>query len=340
VGERVYQKRGTWYGWFYDRAGKRKTICLWTKDKRTAQLKLRREERQAHGEDHNAADAPPWTIVEAVDDWLAHGLVGKSPDTVDYYRSKSGHLNRILGNVDVNALAADRVAKYITQRNGEEFARMHTIKKEMTALRQCLAWAKKHGRMVNDPRALVPEIKDDYVPRKRFLRPDEFEQLVASFKRKHRRDWLLVCTYTGGRQGEVERLSWPDVDLSSSWLTLPGTKTRKARRPIPIHDSLRAVLVGIKRRKDGLVVGPWEGVVEDLRKKCLELELEKVSPNDLRRTFASWLVQRGTPLKVVADLLGHTSTVMVERVYGHLINDNLRDAVRLLPRRRLRVARR
>lgn len=342
MGERLYRKRGnpTWYGWYYDRSGKRKPVCLKTHDKRTASLKLRRDERQAHGEDHDAADAPPYLVMAAMGDWLQHGLVGKSAGTKDYYSIKSGHLNRLLGNHDVNGLGAEDVSKYITTRREEEKASQHTVSKEMTTLRLCLRWAHeqrwKDGglRMVRDPRPLVPEMKSGYMPRKRFLERAEFERLADSFKRKHRRDWIVVATYTGGRDSEVGGIRWTDVDFLGGWVTLNGTKTEKAQRNIPMHQSLRAALMGMPRRKDGLVVGPWGGVVEDMRKHCLELGIEKASPNDLRRTFASWLVQAGVPLKVVAELLGHTSTAMVEKVYGHLVNDNLRDAVKLLPRRR------
>ena len=41
------------------------------------------------------------------------------------------------------------------------------------------------------------------------------------------------------------------------------------------------------------------------------------TPNDLRRTFASWLKQSGQDSLVVARLMGHTSTRMVELVYGY-----------------------
>ncbi|MGH7179913.1 MAG: tyrosine-type recombinase/integrase, partial [Tepidisphaeraceae bacterium] len=54
-------------------------------------------------------------------------------------------------------------------------------------------------------------------------------------------------------------------------------------------------------------------------------------PNDLRRTFASWLVQQGVPLLTVATLMGHSSTRMVERVYGRLSKQNLDSAIALLP---------
>jgi integrase len=48
-----------------------------------------------------------------------------------------------------------------------------------------------------------------------------------------------------------------------------------------------------------------------------------VTPNTLRHTFASWAIQRGVPLFHVAKALGHASTAMVEKHYGHLAPDHL-----------------
>lgn len=42
----------------------------------------------------------------------------------------------------------------------------------------------------------------------------------------------------------------------------------------------------------------------------------RVTPNDLRRTFGSLLVQGGTPLADVARMMGHKGTEMVFKVYG------------------------
>jgi Phage integrase family len=55
--------------------------------------------------------------------------------------------------------------------------------------------------------------------------------------------------------------------------------------------------------------------------------LPAVTANDLRRTFASLLVQAGTPLDVVARLLRHTSTAMVYRVYGQHTTESLEKLV-------------
>ena len=45
----------------------------------------------------------------------------------------------------------------------------------------------------------------------------------------------------------------------------------------------------------------------------------------LRHTFASWLVQKGTPLYTVAELMGHTTLEMTKR-YAHLSPDTVRKA--------------
>lgn len=51
-----------------------------------------------------------------------------------------------------------------------------------------------------------------------------------------------------------------------------------------------------------------------------------VTANTLRHTFASWAVQAGVPLIKVAQALGHRSTQMVERHYGHLAPEHLDEA--------------
>ena len=51
-------------------------------------------------------------------------------------------------------------------------------------------------------------------------------------------------------------------------------------------------------------------------------ERAKIKPaigfHQLRHTWASHAVMNGVPLMVVARNLGHASTVMVEKFYGHL----------------------
>lgn len=59
--------------------------------------------------------------------------------------------------------------------------------------------------------------------------------------------------------------------------------------------------------------------------------IPRVSPNDLRSTFGSWLKQRGVDSMIVARLMGHTTSRMVELVYGKPNDVTLANALALLP---------
>jgi hypothetical protein len=52
--------------------------------------------------------------------------------------------------------------------------------------------------------------------------------------------------------------------------------------------------------------------------------LRDLHPHDLRRTAASWAVQAGASLAVVAASLGHRDTRITEQHYGHLSDDPVR----------------
>ena len=59
---------------------------------------------------------------------------------------------------------------------------------------------------------------------------------------------------------------------------------------------------------------------------CRRAGIDNFHINDLRHTFASWLVREGVPLYVVSKLLRHSSIQMTER-YAYLAPDHLHDAV-------------
>jgi hypothetical protein len=71
----------------------------------------------------------------------------------------------------------------------------------------------------------------------------------------------------------------------------------------------------------------WQNVRRDLRAACKKLHIPRCSPNDLRRTCATWLRAAGTPPHLIAPLMGHADSRMVERAYGRLPVADLGTAV-------------
>ena len=79
------------------------------------------------------------------------------------------------------------------------------------------------------------------------------------------------------------------------------------------------------------VVGGSGGVVDittgSYDPACQRAELCHISWHVLRHTFASHLVMRGAPIRVVQELLGHSTITMTMR-YSHLSPDARHEAVR------------
>jgi len=58
-----------------------------------------------------------------------------------------------------------------------------------------------------------------------------------------------------------------------------------------------------------------------------------LTTNDLRRTYATLMARAGVPILHLRDLMGHSSTKMLEKVYARVSQDqHMHDAIAHLPR--------
>lgn len=269
------------------------------------------------------------TLADACGFFVAYNLLDRAPATLRCYEGHAGHLVRVYGSLPLRSWTVGHGQAYIAQRL-KEGAAPGTLRLELVVLRRVLTLARQLGRLTAAADELMPSYRARYIPRRRFLSEADFERVLDSFP-PERRLWLLLATYGGLRSSEVERCEWQHVDLTNGWLLVPGTKTAGSYRRIPLHGRVRAVLGAVEEHHQGALVPPWRNVRRALAQVCATLGLERCSPNDLRRTFASWLKQRHVDSMVVAQLLGHSSTRMVELVYGRLDTRTLADAVAKLP---------
>src|SRR6266851_1717879 len=325
MGDRLYQKKpgGTWYGVFYDSQGRRHQRCTKCRDRRAARNALHEFERAARSpEGLSKEEVPTATLMDVLTSFIARSERKKRAEgTINCYVTKCGHLLRVLGEyVDVNALPNNVEEAYVRQRQAED-AHDHTIHKELVVLRATLKLAKRNGLLHGDLDRLRTDHSPNYQPRRRFLTVSEYKSLLAALP-AHRRSTAAFIVLTSARDSE-----WPSVERVhadfDSVLTLPGTKTRRAWRQVPLREHadlahlLRQVLDALPEKQQRLFE-PWLNIRRDLHTACARARIPHVSPNDLRRTFASWCWQGGMHPSRIALLLGHRDARMVERVYGVL----------------------
>lgn len=328
MSDRLYKRGDVWWCWYYDPNGSRVRRSTRCRDQRAAEQVLRRLERIATAPDGDTTHVDH-SVEEALTYMLASGLRDNAAGSAKFFEVKAGHVLRLLGDRNVPALTSDDLCGYVDTRVDDEGAARETVRKELSVLRKALTIAVARKLCAPGVVVLIPKVQSDYTPRTTHLTEEEFARLLAELTPR-RQIWILLAVYLGMRRAEIEARTWDELTPDRTWIHARGTKTAGADRMLPVPLPLRRVLATIDNQK-GRLVAPWSGVCWALMWACKRARVPRVTPNDLRRTFASWHVQRGTPLKVVAQLLGHSSTRMVDLVYGHVSDRHLAAAAATLP---------
>lgn len=348
---KVYQRKGSKFLWCwgYDATGKRWDESTKQTDQAAAKLAAREIERRY------IAD-PGWkakqslTVERSLDLVLEYQeKADKAPATRRATHYHGRHLVQHLGpDTPLSEVTLADTTRYLETRLAEGASR-HTVSKELRALTQAMRRAAKLGlyKPERDPTHFIPdELGSPYEPRDRWLTREEYAALLDALapsppperdqrikgerkraERQDRRDYVIAWCNLGLRKSELFDVRPGDYNHERRELRVRGTKTDGSDRLVPVNDDAAAVLV--RRCKLARPFPAWTdgNCTRDLAKACERAGIAKVTPNDLRRTFASWLSQAGVPERVIADLLGHEDTVLVRAVYGHLDRATLASAV-------------
>lgn len=164
--------------------------------------------------------------------------------------------------------------------------------------------------------------------------------------------WALLVT-TGLRLGEATGLQWHDVDLDAATATVRRTmhhekgkgmvvgppKTSQSRRTVHLAHGVVKALGTLRAKQEEQCFGKGQPLADEhlmfctadgggldpgyLRKafrRCLgHAGLPMIRIHDLRHTAATYLLHNGTHIKVVQELLGHSSITLTLDTYSHVL---------------------
>lgn len=313
---RLYKRADIWWlGWFENgREFRKSTKCT---DKKAAQLVFNRVQRERADPTHAAAHSA--TVASAAARFLKEKRkTCRSDGTLNMYECKTGHVVRLLGEVRLSELSHAKVLEY-TERREAETASPHTVHRELTALRLLLKSAARAGEFGKDIKSILPSYSARYEPRTRWLTEDEM-LAVCEHLEPSRAAVIAFMLATSARFSEAFRARRGDIQATG--IVIRGTKTARAKRVVPAMSMFWPYLAFAMQHADGpgeLMFSPWTNLRRDVARASHRAGLASTfTPNDLRRSTATWLVKRGVPLNLIAKVMGHASTAMLERVYGQL----------------------
>ncbi len=221
----------------------------------------------------------------------------------------------------------------------------------VTVLKAATAWAVTTGLLARDPlagyhrpravtsRAVGGAWSADEA--RSFLASTSQDRLAAA--------WSLLLA-RGLRRGELAGLRWDAIDLDGGSCRIVTTrvvvdgnavgstpKTDAGRRSVPLDGHLTALLRThrVRQAEERLAAGPaWADTghvfVNELGEpyhpdyfsdRFVDLAkaagLRRIRLHDTRHTAASLMLASGVPVKVVSDLLGHSSPTITLSIYAH-----------------------
>lgn len=204
----------------------------------------------------------------------------------------------------------------------------HSIGKELSVLRSVLKLAKRHGKFAGDLDEVLPiDFETGYKPIERWLPIAEVDGLVTQLHRESPDQGARVAfsLATGAEWAATENVL--DSDVGMEMVHLPGTKNETRDRTVPIVLPWQAELLEFALRHargtEGKLFAPWSNRNRDIKLACERAGIPPCSPNDLRRTFATWLRAEGYAPHDIAVMMGHVDSRMVERIYGRLNPEQL-----------------
>jgi len=184
----------------------------------------------------------------------------------------------------------------------------------------------------------APKLKLHKEPKKRirWLYPEEAQRLVNALDNLPYMQHLVIFSLaTGLRQANVLNLKWEQIDLRRqvAWIYPDQAKAGKAIG-VPLNQTAMQVLMDRPRVSDYVFTHSGGGKVKAISNRVWREALDKAGItdfrwHDLRHTWASWLVQQGTPLAALKEMGGWESVEMVQR-YAHLAPEHLSQHARLI----------
>ncbi len=287
------------------------------------------------------------TFMALINKRLDHVKAYHTKRHYDDYRYMASRWARLWGKKFISEISSQEIRNFVFMRAAEASA--GTGNKEITYLRATFRFGIEYGIVEKDPTRGIKFFPVDknvkYVP----PREDVWKVLIAAGPDVQ--DYLLALKETMARMGEINSLTWEDVDLRARTVTLYTRKKKgghRTPRKIPMTGKLFEIFSRrYRERKKDLpwvfwhsyvssktrerMEGPYKDRPKIMRTLCRKAGVKYFRFHALRHFGASLLADAGVSIEPIQKLLGHENRTTTE-IYLHTIGEAERRAIEVLDR--------
>ena len=277
------------------------------------------------GTEPSGSSAKGLTTHALCAEFATHGTSSLAPLTQQWYARHLDSFREACGQISALEIKPLDVTRWLNGKSWKDTTRRGAV----TAVKRAFRWAHRQGLLDVNPLELLERPAGER--RQAVLTPAQARAVVEAYPAGDPwRAFLEALRETGCRPGELAGLTARDVNLEAGTWTV-ANKTRRATREPTRTVYLTPVMLEVSRRllleqPSGPIFrnargGAWTRNAMACRFARLRAKLEmgpEATAYSFRHDYVTEALERGVPIATVAELIGHSSVVMIQRVYSRL----------------------
>lgn len=306
--------------WYVKLAGR--TISLQVKGQHNRQVALVAfgkvlATRQAH-----QTKATRLTTGDLLDQFLSDARSRLKPQTITRYQYDTDSFRKQVGSIPARSLTHQHISKWLSTLPPNSTTRAIMLRSVSAAL----GWAVKEELLEANPARRVPKPKTSSRSEEALISEADHQKLLA--EASHEFGLVLRVLYaTGCRPGEVGQITVESFKPDQNCCVIHEHKTDRTGRPRLVFfppELVAELRVLAERVQTGALLRSSKGVawsarsiLEGMRRLRKQVGGRAIAYG-YRHTFVTAALESNLTSSLVAQLVGHTGTSVIERYYSHL----------------------
>jgi len=218
-----------------------------------------------------------------------------------------------------------------------------TLNRDLATIKRLFSLAEEWG-MVEVNRILKVKKLQENPARTRNLTEEEVSRLITSCGPGWLKLAVTLAVDTGMRKTPIFTLRRQEIDFDKNIIEKESKGGKTIR--VPMTDRVRTALQNYIREQKVIPQGGYIFPSRDnpsrpvridsdtsFKRACRVAGIKDLRFHDLRHTFATLFYQRTKDWKALQDILGHSDISITMKVYTHLKEDHLQEAMERFERK-------